>query len=93
MSDKEYDNTDRGVLFRNSRKTTDAHPDFQGNINVGGVDYWLSGWAKEAKKDGSQFLSLSIKKKEPKQIDSGTLLTPTPVGTTAGAPFDDKIPF
>lgn len=92
MSDKEYDNTDRGVLFRNSRKTGDSHPDFQGNINVGGVEFWLSAWVKEAKKDGSQFLSLSVKKKEPKAVDTGSILKTTPVAAAAGDP-DDPLPF
>jgi uncharacterized protein (DUF736 family) len=92
MNDKEYDNTDRGVLFRNSRKNSDSHPDFQGNVNVAGVEYWLSAWVKEAKKDGSQFLSLSVKKKEPKVVDTASVLTATPVAAAVGDP-DDPLPF
>lgn len=60
----EYDNTNRGVLFNNKeKKTQDSHPDYSGSINVGGVDYWLSGWIKESK-DGKKFFSLSVKPKD-----------------------------
>jgi hypothetical protein len=59
---KEYDNTDRGVLFKNDRKEQDNHPDYKGSINVGGTDFWLSAWIKEGQK--GKFMSLSIKPKE-----------------------------
>ena len=44
--DKEFDNTNRGAIWRNDKKTTEKHPDVTGSINVEGVDYWLSGWTK-----------------------------------------------
>lgn len=59
---KEYDNTDRGVLFKNDRKEQDNHPDYKGSINVGGVEFWLSAWIKEGNK--GKFMSLSIKPKD-----------------------------
>ena len=58
----EYDNTDRGVLFKNDRKEDDRHPDYRGSINVGGTEYWLSAWIKKGKK--GKFMSLSVKPKE-----------------------------
>lgn len=63
MSEK-YDNTNRGALFVNGRKETEKHPDYNGSINIDGVDYWLSGWKSFGKKDGKMYLSLSVKKKE-----------------------------
>jgi hypothetical protein len=54
----EYDNTNRGVLFKNDDKTEDKHPDYKGRINVGGTDYWLSAWIKTSK-DGRKYMSLS----------------------------------
>lgn len=58
----EYDNTNRGVLFRNDKKETEKHPDFTGSMDVGGVDHYLSAWVKESKQ-GKKFFSISIKPK------------------------------
>lgn len=58
----DYDNNNRGVLFKNDRKETDKHPDYTGSINVGGTDYWLSAWIKKGQR--GKFMSLSVKPKE-----------------------------
>lgn len=89
MSDKQYDNTNRGALFRNHRKEKDTHPDHQGTINVDGKDYWLSAWVKTSSKDGSKFFSLSVK---PKEVNA----PPREPADSTPAPskdFDDDIPF
>lgn len=57
---KEYDNTNRGAIFRNTRKTTDKHPDMTGKINVDGKDYWVSGWTAYKRNDGEKYLQLSV---------------------------------
>ncbi len=77
----EYDNTNRGVLFKNDRKETDNHPDYTGNINVGGREFWLSAWIKQAK-SGKKFLSVSVKPKE-EQGQSGV----------PADDLDDVLPF
>lgn len=41
---KEYDNTDRGVLFPNDKDGNESRPDYTGKINVGGVDKRLAAW-------------------------------------------------
>jgi hypothetical protein len=58
----QYDNTNRGALFTNDRKTTEKHPDLKGSINIEGKEYWLSGWFKSGKSGG--FTSLSAQPKE-----------------------------
>lgn len=44
MAKRQYDNTNRGMLFRVRDKKSDRHPDLNGKINIAGIDYWLSGW-------------------------------------------------
>lgn len=62
-----YENT--GLLARNDRKEKDTHPDFSGQINIDGVEYWLSGWTKEGREGtklaGKRYFSLSVKPKNP----------------------------
>jgi uncharacterized protein (DUF736 family) len=58
----EYDNNNRGSLFKNDRKDDSKFPDYKGSINVDGTDYWLSAWIKVSK-DGNKFMSLSVKNK------------------------------
>ena len=82
-----YDETNRGTLSRNTRKTEDKHPDFSGQINVDGVDYWLSGWVKERNDGSGKFFSLSVKRKENR--------SPSPLRRDTGTVADmtDDIPF
>lgn len=59
----QYDNTNRGAIFTNRKKESDKHPDYKGSIDVGGKEYWLSGWKNTSKK-GENYLSLSVTPKE-----------------------------
>ncbi len=61
----QYDNTNRGVLFENDRKSQDSQPDMKGTLNVNGVDHWFSAWWKQGK--NGQFLSLSLGQPKEKQ--------------------------
>lgn len=81
----EYDDTDRGALFKNEDKQSDKHPDYKGNINVGGQEFWLSAWIKTSKK-GQKFMSLSVKSKEAKP-ERGK-----PAPQPAGDFLDDDLP-
>ena len=59
----EFDNTNRGSLFKNEKKEEEKHPDMNGSINVDGKDYWISGW-KKTSKAGTGFISLSVRPKQ-----------------------------
>ena len=82
----DFDNTDRGVLFKNDRKESDKHPDYKGNINVGGKEFWLSAWIKEGAK--GKFMSLSIQPKEAQAAASNGGGKPASYGA-----IDDDVPF
>jgi hypothetical protein len=79
----DYDNTNRGVLFKNDRKEKDSHADYNGTLNVDGKEFYLNAWVKEGKK--GKFFSLSIKEKG----------TPSRADPSSGrrVELDDEIPF
>lgn len=54
-----YDNTNSGVLFVETDKKSEKHPDYRGTLNVDGKEYELAGWKRESK-NGRTFLSLKI---------------------------------
>ena len=83
------DNTNRGVLFKNDRKTEDKHPDYRGTINVNGVDKDISAWIKLAK-SGVKYLSIAASDPYVKPAETA----PAPVAASQPAGLeDDNIPF
>jgi hypothetical protein len=88
---QQYDNTDRGVLFKNDRKEQETHPDYKGSINVGGQEFWLSAWIKEGQK--GKFMSLSVKPKED-QAPATKPQAKRPAPARSGGSSDmDDVPF
>ena len=84
----EYDNTNRGQIWANSRKETERHPDFTGSLNVDGVEYWVSAWKRKPDANPkAPALSFSIKAKD----DEPSRELPPKVKTEPE--FDDEIPF
>lgn len=89
----EYDNTNRGALFVNDRKTTPNHPDYKGSINSDGVEYWASAWIKTPAAGGAKFLSISLTAKDaaapgnrqsaPTKNDAADFLSSGPVASAA----------
>jgi hypothetical protein len=62
MNDQKFNNSNRGVLFRDDKKSKPDDRDYSGSINIAGTDYWLSAWIKTSK-NGAKFMSLSVKPK------------------------------
>lgn len=68
--EKEFDDTNRGVLFPNDKGDNDARPDFTGNIAIdpdgfapgkdGLIRVRLAGWMNKSKKDGSEYISITV---------------------------------
>jgi len=51
-----------GSLFVNQNKLKDTYADYDGQIMVGGVEYWIKGWKRQG--NGKTFLSLAITPKQ-----------------------------
>jgi hypothetical protein len=60
---KQYDDRDRGALFKNADKKSDRDPHYTGSINAGGRDYWISAWVNTSKA-GTKFMALSVRGKD-----------------------------
>ena len=74
-----------GSISKNQKKEKEKHPDYRGQANVDGHDYWVSAWIKEGK-DG-KFLSLAFQQKDGAPPPSSDRRKP------AQTMYDDEIPF
>ena len=81
---KQYDNNNRGVLFKNDKGGNDKRPDYRGSAVINGVDLNISAWIKRSQKTGDAYMSLSF---EPKKA------APTRAPVMDETPFNDDIPF
>jgi uncharacterized protein (DUF736 family) len=91
----EYDNSNRGALFKNDRKEKETQPDYKGSLNVGGVDYWVSSWISTSKA-GAKYMSLSVTPKDEQKaptIAEKAAASGNSATVAAGGEFDDDIPF
>jgi len=83
----QYDNNLRGALFKNNKRTNDKQPEYTGNCEINGQEFWVSAWIKESQ-NGTKFFSMSYTPKEQNAVQSA------PQAATSDAiPVDDQIPF
>jgi len=91
----DYDDTNRGALFKNTKKESDRHPDYRGSVNAGGKDYWLSAWLKTSQR-GTTYMSLALTEKESVH-EEGVAKAREAVGGQDSSGFNeedgDDIPF
>lgn len=72
-----YDNTNRGVLFKNNDPRGENSPTYRGSADVlctgcgQVVEHWVSAWVKTSRKDGSKFFSLSFQPKDEQHNHAG----------------------
>jgi uncharacterized protein (DUF736 family) len=60
LTKMETKDLNKGVLFKNTNKKTDNHPDYNGKIVLSnGKEYYLNAWINESK-SGQEYMSLSI---------------------------------
>lgn len=94
---QEYDNTNRGALYKNDKKRGDNDPDYTGVGNLDGADCYVNAWITPKEKRGPKtpLLKLSFKAKgeraEPPKGDPKP--APGRQAPADGAPFDDEIPW
>ena len=88
---KQYDNTNRGVLFENDKQGIENRPDHTGSLNVNGIEYKLSAW-KKLSKTGNSFLSISVQPKDGLRAPPPATRKPTAPPVEAFVD-DEQIPF
>lgn len=87
----DYDNTNKGVAFKNDYKTEDKHPYYKGKGNFNGIDFEFGIWIKE--NDKGKFLTFAFSEPYVKQevpivgtIENGNVDYDEPINL-------DDIPF
>jgi hypothetical protein len=60
---QQFDNEMRGAMFPNNRKQYENQPDYTGQCQIDGVEYWVSGWARKSKA-GQKFMSIAFTAKD-----------------------------
>lgn len=86
-----------GALFKNDKEGNENRPDYKGDINISGTNYWLSAWLKEGK--NGKFLSLSVNVKDAPKLSESLQDKPRPAQSHKAPPpaadsfDDDSIPF
>lgn len=80
----------RGVIFKNYKKTAKEHPDYRGEINVNGEHYEISLWVNESK-EGKKYFAATIK--EPYQNQAPAAPAAPQPDIDAAQEMDNDLPF
>lgn len=75
-----------GTLFKNTKKTTDAQPDYYGSLLVGSKEMRLAAWVKDGKK--GKYMSISLSELRPDAAAGSTSTAPSTPDTP-----DTDLPF
>ena len=59
----QYDNNMTAVLFQNTERKSDKHPQWKGHVEIDGRKYWVSGWERMTKRGDA--ISLKIEEAKP----------------------------
>jgi uncharacterized protein (DUF736 family) len=84
-----YDNTNKGTLFKNDKGDNPKRPDYQGKINVNGKEMKLAAWIRTPNNGGDKFIAITVSDLIPKSD-----FTPkNPTDFLQSAEGEDDIPF
>ena len=100
----EYDQSNRGAIWKNEKKTTDKHPDFTGSLNVDGREFRVSAWKREeGANPKAPALRFKVEPKDEQTISQRAMPErPDPISSGVGPAkrsfpgdndMDDPIPF
>ena len=94
---EQYDNTNKGVLFKAEEKIEDWHDDYKGTIDIEGKEYWIGAAVRESKR-GQKYMKLNVREKVNKSDDLKQELEPRNEYKAAKVDYsadftDDTIPF
>lgn len=64
---QKFDNNLTGSLFRNSKRTSDKHPNAKGRCEIDGQHYWIASWTKKVGTPDA-FMSLAFTKLTPEEV-------------------------
>ena len=81
----QYDNTNRGTLFRNEKRISEKAPEYEGKIDINGTEYKLAAWIRESK-TGKKFFSLSVSSLQTKKAEPVKQAEPI-------IAIDEELPF
>ena len=74
-----------GVLFKNTNKKADNHPDYQGKCLVNGTNMDIAAWINTSKSKGTKYMQLQFREPNPEYADK-----PLPNNQPADA---EAVPF
>jgi len=93
----DYDNTNRGAIFKNTERNKETQPHYKGTINFEGQDIDVSLWIREASgqgklEAGTKFFSVACERPWKERQDNQSP-APKPAQQQAPSMPDDDIPF
>ena len=78
-----------GAIFKNSKKTNEKQPDYQGTVNVNGKEMQISLWLKESQK-GTKYFSAAFQEPFKKDTETKTYSNETKYTPKID---EDSLPF
>lgn len=87
----DFDNTNRGTLFKNDKGDNPNRPDYTGKCNIAGTEYRMAAWIRDSR-TGKKFMSINFSDLgEQKPEHSEVLVSDGQVQTIEDV--SDQIPF
>jgi len=81
-----FNNELRGAMFRNDKGDNPNRPDYRGRCQIDGKPFRISGWVRQARTTGQNYLSLAFTADEAAPV-------PTPPDVPAQPVEEDPLPF